>query len=149
MTSATRKVLGLAGLLLVVVLLWWSQSSGSDDAGVSGPAGSPGASSSVVAPDLPTFDDVGIPFADLPPEGQRVVEQIQAGGPYSYAKDGSTFGNRERLLPLMPRGYYREFTVPTPGSADRGARRIIAGDGGELYYTADHYQSFERIGPRS
>ncbi|MCA9982332.1 MAG: ribonuclease, partial [Anaerolineales bacterium] len=62
-----------------------------------------------------------------------------------YNKDGSTFQNREGLLPSQPRGYYREYTVETPGSRDRGARRIVAGEGGEFYYTADHYASFARI----
>lgn len=146
MTSSTKRALGLVGLLLVAVLVWWAQSGDTDPTRAGGPSPSPSASAD--APGLPTFDDIGIAFADLPPEAQRVVEQIEAGGPYACPKDGSTFGNRERLLPPMPRGYYREFTVPTPGSAGRGARRIIAGDGDELYYTADHYQSFELIGPR-
>ncbi|KAB2807610.1 ribonuclease, partial [Pimelobacter simplex] len=74
------------------------------------------------------------------------VRLIDDGGPFPYAgKDGSTFGNFEGLLPRRARGYYAEYTVPTPGASTRGARRIIAGDGGQLYWTADHYESFERI----
>ena len=89
--------------------------------------------------------------AVLPREAQATLVRIKAGGPFAYAKDGSVFGNREKLLPPRPRGYYREYTVPTPGARDRGARRIIvgaAGDArvsGEYYYTDDHYNSFRRI----
>jgi ribonuclease T1 len=84
-------------------------------------------------------------LADLPPQAWETVGLIQQGGPFPYRKDGAAFGNRERLLPDAKRGYYREFTVPTPGSRDRGARRIVAGGNGELYYTDDHYRSFRRI----
>jgi ribonuclease T1 len=70
---------------------------------------------------------------------------IQQGGPFPFARDGSTFQNRERLLPLKPASYYREYTVITPGANDRGARRIVAGAGGEFYYTDDHYASFREI----
>ena len=91
---------------------------------------------------------------DLPPEARQTLQRIQRGGPFPFPhKDGSTFGNFERHLPSKPRGYYREYTVPTPGRHDRGARRIIAGSGrsgdvatsGEYYYTHDHYRSFRRI----
>jgi len=81
----------------------------------------------------------------LPPEARDTLARIERGGPFPYRKDGSTFRNRERLLPARERGYYREFTVPTPGARDRGARRIVAGAGGERYYTDDHYRSFKRI----
>jgi ribonuclease T1 len=83
--------------------------------------------------------------ADLPKEARQTIELIKKGGPYPYRKDGSVFGNFERLLPLHERGYYKEFTVPSPGSRDRGARRIILGKAGELYYTDDHYESFRRV----
>jgi len=81
----------------------------------------------------------------LPPEARETVALIERGGPFPYARDGSVFGNREARLPPRPRGYYREYTVPTPGSPDRGARRIISGREGELYYTSDHYRTFRRI----
>jgi ribonuclease T1 len=91
----------------------------------------------------------GLPLvrlADLPPEAARTVALIVAGGPFPEPDhDGGTFGNREELLPDEPYGYYREYTVPTPGLETRGARRIVAGQGGELYWTADHYRSFSRI----
>ncbi|HEY1156020.1 MAG TPA: ribonuclease domain-containing protein [Arthrobacter sp.] len=81
----------------------------------------------------------------LPVEGRRVLALIRAGGPYQYSQDDQVFGNFERVLPVKDRGYYREYTVPTPGEADRGARRIVAGNGGEKYYTGDHYATFKYI----
>ena len=94
-----------------------------------------------------------IPAAALPGEARTTLALVKAGGPFPYAKDGSVFGNRENLLPARQRGYYREYTVRTPGARDRGARRIVAGAGasgdartsGEYYYTDDHYNSFRRI----
>jgi ribonuclease T1 len=86
-----------------------------------------------------------IPLAQLPPEGRQTLTLIKQGGPFPHAKDGVTFHNREGLLPQQPRGYYREYTVPTPGTSNRGARRIVAGRGGDYWYTADHYRSFKRI----
>jgi ribonuclease T1 len=81
----------------------------------------------------------------LPPEARETIVLIRRGGPFPFQKDGAVFGNREALLPRRERGYYREYTVRTPGSRDRGARRIVAGRSGELYYTDDHYRSFKRI----
>ncbi len=98
----------------------------------------------------PAGSDPGLPsHAGLPPEAIDTLALIQRGGPFPYRKDGTTFHNRERLLPARPRGYYREYTVPTPGSRDRGARRIVTGgDPPEVfYYTADHYRSFRPIEP--
>ena len=86
-----------------------------------------------------------IPAAQLPAEAQRTIELIHKGGPYRYERDGVVFGNFEKRLPPQPRGYYREYTVRTPGTTGRGARRIVAGQGGELYYSDDHYRSFRRI----
>ncbi len=82
---------------------------------------------------------------ELPPEAIDTLLLIDSDGPYPYGKDGSTFQNREGRLPDRSGGHYREFTVETPGSPDRGARRIVAGDDGELYWTADHYDSFAQI----
>jgi ribonuclease T1 len=86
-----------------------------------------------------------VALAQLPPEARATVVLIRKGGPYPYARDGVTFSNREGALPREKRGYYREFTVKTPGERTRGARRIVAGKGGELYYTDDHYGHFRRI----
>jgi ribonuclease T1 len=95
-----------------------------------------------------TDPESGLPWVleeELPVEGQATLAVIDQGGPFPYDKDGSTFGNFEGLLPDHPKGYSKEYTVITPGSSDRGARRIIAGDGAEFYWTEDHYASFERI----
>ena len=87
--------------------------------------------------------------AELPKQGRETYELIRLGGPFPYGKDGVVFGNRERVLPSARRGYYREYTVPTPGSRDRGARRIVCGGPLKVphacYYTADHYASFRMI----
>ena len=94
-----------------------------------------------------------IPVASLPREGRDVLAAIRGGGPFVSRRDGQTFANREGMLPKRRRGYYVEYTVPTPGASDRGARRIVAGRGetgdarttDELYYTSDHYRTFRRI----
>lgn len=90
-----------------------------------------------------------VALADLPKEAQEVSAAIRTGGPFAYPRDGVVFGNRERILPVEPRGYYHEYTVPTPGAKSRGARRIVCGGPARAphacWYTADHYQSFQRI----
>lgn len=86
-----------------------------------------------------------IAVKDLPSEGRTTIALIKKGGPFPHERDGIGFGNFERLLPIKPKGYYREYTVPTPGMKHRGARRIVAGKDGELFYTDDHYKSFKRI----
>lgn len=86
-----------------------------------------------------------ISIIDLPAEAIDTLELIDSGGPFPYNKDGSVFQNREGRLPDEDRGYYREYTVDTPGSSDRGARRIVGGDNGDVWYTGDHYDTFARI----
>ena len=81
----------------------------------------------------------------LPKEAKATIALIKKGGPYPYAKDGAIFGNREGLLPKQKRGYYREYTVKTPGERTRGARRIVVGSAGEMYFTEDHYNHFRLI----
>ena len=83
--------------------------------------------------------------ASLPVQARDVIKRIDDGGTFQYRQDGVTFENREGRLPSEPRGYYREYTVSTPGAADRGARRIILGRNGELYYTPDHYRTFQWV----
>lgn len=100
---------------------------------------------------IPATEEVAL--AELPREAAQTLALIKRGGPYPFRRDGVAFGNRERRLPLQPRGYYTEYTVRTPGRADRGPRRIVAGKGatgdpatsGEYYYSADHYETFRRI----
>ena len=90
-----------------------------------------------------------VSLGELPAEARQTLALIKAGGPFPYARDGAVFGNREGRLPRHERGYYREYTVKTPGARDRGARRIIAGGepraSREFYYTDDHYRSLSRI----
>lgn len=131
-----RHAWWLVGLAL---LAWWGwQRFPSDHAR----EGAPVASAPAAAPvsSVPAF---------LPPEARDTLARIEAGGPFLHRQDGGVFGNRERRLPPRPRGYYREYTVRTPGSRDRGARRIVAGGQPpvEYFYTADHYRSFRRFEP--
>jgi len=117
---------------------------GGDSSSSSRPTATPGGD--VESGDIDA--ESGLPWvleAELPVEGQATLALIDRGGPFPYDKDGSTFGNFEGLLPDHQRGYYHEYTVITPGSSDRGARRIISGGAGEFYWTQDHYRSFERI----
>ena len=86
-----------------------------------------------------------VAVGELPEQARQTIALIRKGGPFPYRRDGAAFGNFEEKLPARARGYYREYTVRTPGAKDRGQRRIVAGRGGELYYTDDHYNSFRRI----
>jgi ribonuclease T1 len=156
-------VLLVAAVLLVI---WFLTPAGQDDPGASGGSTAPATSApprtTASDDETTTFPETsppettgpvdprsGLPTArvdDLPREVASTIALILAGGPFPEPeRDGGTFGNREGLLPDEDYGYYREYTVPTPGRGDRGARRIVEGDDGELYYTADHYSSFARI----
>jgi ribonuclease T1 len=125
----------LAGLVLVVALLVvLLKPPGAEPAGPVGTTTDPDSGLRVVA------------LAALPAEVRETVALIDQGGPFPYAKDGAVFGNRERLLPARPNGFYREYTVPTPGEDDRGPRRIVTGDhGDQVFYSPDHYASFVRV----
>lgn len=110
--------------------------------------GCPGVVHAKSPPGLAQTETVSV--AQLPAQGRDMMALIHQGGPFRHDKDGAVFGNRERFLPVKPRGYYREYTVRTPGERSRGARRIVCG--GEkptapdvCYYTDDHYASFRRI----
>jgi ribonuclease T1 len=113
------------------------------------------ATSGPAVPDVESGDTdphSGLPWVledDLPVFAQGTLAIIDQGGPYPFDRDGVTFENREGILPDEQRGYYAEYTVPEPGSTDRGPLRIVTGDGGEYYWTEDHYESFERILRRS
>ena len=103
------------------------------------------ASDRSLAPSGRTTDLPTIWLADLPPEAFTTLRNIAAGGPYPYRQDGAVFSNREGRLPSHPSGWYHEYTVVTPGSSDRGARRIIEGKDGSMFWTDDHYASFYEI----
>jgi ribonuclease T1 len=140
-----RTWLGLVAAVLAAVLLWWGQGDGSTP--TAEPA-APTSRTSTATASTSSDPEAGFPtvaLADLPPEAGDTVELIDAGGPFPEDEDSGVFGNFEGLLPDRERGYYREYTVQTPGLDHRGARRIVAGSSGELYWTEDHYQSFERI----
>lgn len=150
--SGRQRYQWLLLLLAAGTLIWWILAGGADTAtdGASDRARDTSAQSSASPsePSSGTDPQSGLPFVqltDLPPEAARILDLIDRGGPYDEDEDGGTFENREEILPDEPRGYYREYTVPTPGSDDRGARRMVAGEGGELYWTDDHYRSFARI----
>jgi guanyl-specific ribonuclease Sa len=134
--SSRRITVALVGLILLVLAGWFVRGLVTDgDTG--GASGLPGAAS-------------GLPvraLSELPAEAAGTWRLIGKGGPFPYREDGAVFGNRERLLPAEGSGYYREYTVETRGSDDRGARRIVTGSGGEFYYTGDHYSSFVVVDP--
>lgn len=131
MPRVPKGALALVGVVLLAVLFTVGQRFGEDRQPVE------------TLPDERITTEIY--YEDLPAEARPVIRAIEAGGPFAYDRDGTTFGNREGLLPAQPRGYYREYTVPTPGEDDRGARRIVAGQDGTLYWTADHYASFRQI----
>lgn len=118
-----RSRLVAVALIIVLAVIMFKQYDGGDDS----PAPQPSATAVT---------------GDLPPEALDTIALIQGDGPFPYRQDGVVFQNRERRLPSHERGYWREYTVPTPGESDRGARRIIHGRGDEYYYTDDHYESF-------
>lgn len=139
-----RRLVALLAAFLVAAVLWWVQdddtlSNGSDQA----------TSSNVGSSDELGIDpDSSLPWIaeeQLPAEARDTLELIDNGGPYPYDEDDSTFGNREGLLPDHQQGYYREYTVDTPGLGHRGAKRIVTGSESEYYWTQDHYSSFSRI----
>jgi guanyl-specific ribonuclease Sa len=121
----------------VVAAEWWSSVA---------PLDAPVAGAGRDAPPAAGTDAARYP-SFLPPEAVATLDAIERGGPFPYDRDGTVFQNRERHLPERPRGYYREYTVATPGAADRGARRIVTGGQPPevYYYTDDHYRSFRRV----
>jgi ribonuclease T1 len=128
------------------------QSAGPQGTTTSAPAAHPTSAPAAAPPSAGKGTGVpnvsGLPAireSQLPAEGRRTLALIRQGGPYPYTRDGVTFGNFERILPRKAGGYYKEYTVPTPGESDRGARRIVAGQAGDKYYTPDHYESFKFI----
>ncbi|MFI6149490.1 ribonuclease domain-containing protein [Streptomyces sp. NPDC051109] len=112
-------------------------------AAASAPASVPG--SAVSVPPVWARGMATVRADRLPAQARDVLVLIDKGGPYPYRQDGTVFGNFEKVLPQQKRGYYHEFTVKTPGERDRGARRIVTGEGGEFYYTDDHYDTFKAV----
>lgn len=133
---------GVFGLLVIITLVCVLAGCASSSAATADPG--TGITTSVPS----SHADDGIPtisVQELPPEARTTIGLIKAGGPFPSRQDGVVFQNREHRLPREPAGYYHEYTVETPGSPDRGARRIITVRDGTMYYTSDHYESFRRI----
>lgn len=147
----TNLVAAIAAILVMVIAVFVF--SGDDTATVSTAAdGSAVAETTIVTEsssvdvELPTVSDLPtITLDELPTEALETLVLIAAGGPYPYRQDDGIFQNREGILPERSSGHYREYTVDTPGSPDRGARRIVTGRDGERYWTDDHYDSFREI----
>lgn len=143
MSSGRRITFALVGLVLLAVVGWLVK----EHSGHSAPTNSNISHSGTSVPGSGS----GLPvdaMSTLPAQVGQTYRLIVAGGPFPYpANDGVVFTNRERLLPGEGSGYYHEYTVPTPGSRDRGARRLITGSSRELYYTKDHYASFDVVDP--
>ncbi|MFC5287513.1 ribonuclease domain-containing protein [Actinokineospora guangxiensis] len=137
MGSRKRITVALISLVALVVVGWLVGDLGTS----SEPTPPPGQSTYAPRSDLPVEA-----LSGLPAEAADTWELVKAGGPFPHPdRDGTTFQNREGLLPDEERGYYKEYTVPTPGSRDRGARRLVTGAESEVYYTADHYETFVEV----
>ncbi|MDI3213870.1 ribonuclease domain-containing protein [Arthrobacter sp. AL12] len=144
LTALLALLLGLAVLAFVLAGV---PGSGTAPSGAGTRSVVPAERAAPTAPPAPA-NPSGLPevkASELPAEARQTLGLITRGGPYPYSRDDVTFGNFERILPRKSSGYYREYTVRTPGESDRGARRIVAGQAGEKYYTADHYNSFRFI----
>lgn len=138
-----RGIPGWAAAVVVLLAIGWYLAGGSIDFQSNSDAP---AEVTAATADSRRFSDLdSVDVDDLPAEAATTLDLIAAGGPFPFSRDGAVFQNRERLLPLHDLGHYQEFTVVTPGESDRGARRIVAGADGGLYYTDDHYSSFREI----
>jgi ribonuclease T1 len=145
-TTATRRLTIVVVAFLAAALLaaCGSPAKGSASYGPGTSSGTSAAGSSL-APAAPVSGLRTVTVAELPPEAVTTLTLIAKGGPFPYSKDGVVFSNREGILPKHPSGWYHEYTVVTPGSGDRGARRIVKGKDGGLFYSDDHYASFREI----
>ncbi|MEV0413259.1 ribonuclease domain-containing protein [Streptomyces sp. NPDC050448] len=138
-----RSLLRFAGAVFLCVALAGVAGCGGEK---SAPSAAAGASSGARATVPGWAKGMAVVRADaLPSQARDVLVLIDKGGPYAYRQDGTVFGNFEKVLPRQKRGYYHEFTVKTPGEHDRGARRIVTGEGGEFFYTDDHYDTFKAV----
>lgn len=153
--STRINLLAGAAALIVMVLAFFvfGGSSDSPDVAASDNSASPATTApsttlvETIEPSVRFSDLPVVEPADLPIEAIDTLLLIADGGPYPYRQDDGVFQNREGILPNRDNNHYREYTVDTPGSSDRGARRVVSGADGELYYTNDHYDSFREIGP--
>ena len=144
-TMRMRLAAALIGLVAVSGCAGAATDTGAGAVGAGQPAAVQESQYADLAPAEPATDLSTMTVEQLPPEGIETLELIASDAPFPYGKDGSTFSNREGILPQQPTGFYAEYTVDTPGSDDRGARRIIGGDDGSRFYTSDHYSSFREV----
>ncbi|MFT4008883.1 MAG: ribonuclease domain-containing protein [Nocardioidaceae bacterium] len=147
LNSRWGRWVGLVVLVAAVLLLWraWHDPLDESEKG-SAPSNSSTATSTPGSARTPETSGLKhVAAADLPAEAQQMLRTIDAGGPFEFRQDGAVFQNREGHLPAEPRGFYKEYTVVTPGSDDRGARRIVVGRDGSFYYTDDHYDTFREV----
>lgn len=151
MRRVRRPLLALVALVAALAVGYAVQATRSDDPAprpttTTSTTASATASTTARTTAVPHGATDAVPLSQLPVQARQTLDLIRRGGPYPYpTHDGSVFRNSEHRLPVEPAGFYREYTVPTPGSEDRGARRIIAGRDGTYWYTADHYDTFRRI----
>jgi ribonuclease T1 len=144
--KSQRRLFGFVVLLVALFGFWWFQGAEGSQDGNRPSSAAQGSPQHSTGADGSASSGLGhVAVAGLPREAQQTLQLIDAGGPFPYDRDGVTFENFEKLLPQEPRGFYTEYTVPTPGSDDRGARRLVVGDDGAFYYTDDHYASFRRV----
>jgi len=137
---SARALLLAACIVIALLLAVFGLVRCADGGGSTGAGGAPASGTATPRSGLPT-----VPVSALPSQARDVLALIDRGGPYPYRQDGTVFGNFEKLLPARPSGYYREYTVPTPGAPTRGTRRLIVGRNGDIYYTSDHYESFRQV----
>ena len=140
-----RRWIRIGGGVFLLLVVAWILLTGGDPRGIGRGPNPPDTSSSASAGSTPDSGLGTVPASELPPEGRETLELIHDGGPFPYDRDGITFENREGILPGQERGYYSEYTVPTPGLDHRGAQRIVCGAELDCYYTGDHYASFAQI----
>ncbi|MEW2138137.1 ribonuclease domain-containing protein [Streptomyces sp. NPDC005409] len=148
--NVPRSLLRLLGPLFLCVALVGAAGCGGTDPAPAASAGASASASGRVRAEPSAAPGWAKGFATvradaLPQQARDVLALIDKGGPYPYRQDGTVFGNFEKVLPRQKRGYYHEFTVRTPEERDRGARRIVTGEGGEFFYTDDHYETFKAV----
>jgi ribonuclease T1 len=143
--ASKRAMLLAAGIVVAALLLALAIGKCSAPSSTVPRAATPAASPSGSGRPTPVSGLPTVVVAGLPPEAIAMLGLIDRGGPFRFAQDDTIFSNIEGLLPARAKGYYREYTVVTPGAGNRGTRRLIAGREGDIYYTDDHYKSFRQV----
>jgi ribonuclease T1 len=143
----TNPLILVATLIALAISAWWTSDDRAVEAPVPSTRSAPAEPEAAPKPSAQADDRLAqlVPDNVERTELVKTLDLIERGGPFPHKQDGAVFGNRERNLPQQPQGYYHEYTVRTPGASTRGARRVVRGDGGELYYTRDHYRTFIRL----